>query len=69
MMNKGLRNYLKQKKYRQRMRKYFEGREDWKPDRPWYALKSHGKPCSCPFCSPPDRKYKRKKFNQNKEEK
>ena len=68
VLNKGLRNYLKQKKYRQRLRKYFEGREDMKPDRPWHALKSHGKPCSCPVCSQPDRKYKRKKFNKNKEQ-
>ena len=40
-MNKLERNILKEKKYRQRRKKYRLPDEN-----KWYALKSHGKPCS-----------------------
>ena len=41
-MNKGRRNELTQLKYKKRLKLY--------NCKQWFALKSHGKPCSCSMC-------------------
>jgi hypothetical protein len=50
-MNKGERNQIASRKMGQRMKVL-------KLEKPWFALKSHGKPCSCNICKRP--RYKRK---------
>lgn len=52
-MNKARRNELAQLKMKKRRRNY-----RLPDDVKWYALKSHGKPCSCWVCRNP--RYKRK---------
>lgn len=58
-MNKGRRNELTQLKYKKRIKRY-----NLKPDDKYYALKSHGSPCSCGMCR--DEKYRDKDRQKNK---
>lgn len=55
-MNKARRNELAQLKMKKRRRNYRLA-----DDVKWYALKHHGKPCSCWICKRP--RYVRKKPN------
>ncbi len=56
-MNKALRHQLKMLKYKRRLKLYGLKEGEGK----FYAYRSHGKPCSCSFCSLPESKYNRAK--------
>lgn len=57
-MNKRRRYELKMLKYKRRLR--VRGIQDESVGK-FYAFRSHGAPCSCTACKPPDRKYSRAK--------